>query len=169
MTGPSPPGHGWVPYRASARPGPAAGRPLRLCMAQALAAPPAAVQFRNYAEGPLLTDTPGRRDFWLVEVDSAHVVTSRRGQLVPGLGATPAARLHSLLANPHAGSRYVIGQAASAAEGRALALRHSQVMALLGGEFLWPLATGQPDPPDAAPAAPAAGYTGPPGGGRQWF
>jgi len=169
MTGPSPPGHGWVPYRASARPGPAAGRPLRLCMAQALAAPPAAVQFRNYAEGPLLTDTPGRRDFWLVEVDSAHVVTSRRGQLVPGLGATPAARLQSLLANPHAGARYVIGQAASAAEGRALALRHSQVMALLGGAFLWPLATGQPDPPDAAPAAPAAGYTGPPGGGRQWF
>ncbi len=165
----SPPGHGRALRRTGARPGPAAGRPLRLCMAPALAVPPAAVQFRNYAEGPLLTATPGRRDFWLVEVDGEHVVTSRRGQLVPGLGATPAARLHSLLANPHAGSRYVIGQAASAAEGRALALRHSQVMALLGGVFLWPLATGQPDPPDAAPAAPATCYTGPPPGGRQWF
>jgi len=138
-------------------------------MMREAAAPGAPILFRNYGEGFLLTDTRGRRDFWLVEVDGEHRVISRRGQIVPGLGATPEARLRYLLDHPHAGSRYFIAQAGSAAEGCALAWRHSRVMQQLGGVFLWPLDTGQPSPPGAAPCAPETGYTGPPTGGRHWF
>lgn len=128
-------------------------------MVHAGAGPGGAVRYRNYAEGPLLPGAPGHISFWLIEVDDQCRVTSRSGRLVPGMGATPTARLQFVLAQPTAGTRGLIGRAHHPHEARALAIRHVQAVLLAGGVLLWPSATGQPNPP-ANPAPEQA----PPGG-----